>query len=243
VPRPVAANTRRWWWGALLVGGVALGWGIFARNSVKSGSAVTSVGEDIPSEAEGNPPAVTAVPAEGEAPLCLRVKLFDVEVDEAGGVRGAWLATEQTASTMVQVGAVFGEGTLEKASLGTNDQPQAWMRMPAGLCRVAYAEGNALGRLLPRPEGSPNEPNEREIVGRVGRNMKLRSVMGLLRGRMGGMAQQDPAESPEPAVPTADASADASTPAVERPLDGVKVRQIGKLFKMRAPVADENTPE
>lgn len=125
------SNVRRSAWGALLVGGLALGWGILARGSEESHPA-SAVGAESSRELQvqsrpetrGDAPGEgSAVPAEREAPPCVGLELYDLEVDETGHVLGAWLATEQEDSTLVRLEEPFrvwaaGEGIAGKRRAG-----------------------------------------------------------------------------------------------------------------------------
>lgn len=271
MPRVASANTR-WWWGALLVGGIALGWGIFARGSVRSDASAPSAREEPWHEGQRASAAAPAVGSsakhaaplsENESPICPHVRLFDVEVDQAGRVRGAWLASDETAPTMVELGAGFGGGTLARASLGGGERSEAWLRLSTGLCRVAFAEGDSLGRLLPTAGGATARPSASAPGEQTDPSARLRDMLALVRARMG---RHNRDGSNDPAIAEARLASDAvdkavadgevangeapdgeapdgAPPAGTRSLDAAKLRQISRLFGKPVPLADGNPGE
>jgi hypothetical protein len=234
---------RRWLGGALLAGVVAVvGWGLFARGSERRGTAY-SVGRRLARESSVTLRSVTQdnVATEGKtnaaaagSPACNDVRLYDVEVDEANRVRGAWLGAEQGEPTMVELGGVMGSGTLVSASLGSNGEAEAWLRMPSGLCRVAFAAGQTIQPFLPQPSGPNGDTNGSSPPARAGAGSPSSATSMILE------APDLRAVVTYKMGPPPDASA---SPAEKATAGGPRALPnppaVGRPFGWRLPVAEE----
>ncbi len=190
--RSVANQRRyRWWWGGLLLGGTALTWGILARSAARPPS--TPVGGElsqspsVPQRVAKRDLTTSDSPHDslGEVLPCPQVRLHDVESDEAGRIRGAWLSMPESDAVWVGIGEGFGPGVLERASRGSAGQLDARLRTPTGLCRASLATGTPLEQLVSEQNETEDRASAGQVVQRLSTIVRRAGALTALRKHRG----------------------------------------------------------